>query len=177
MSSGWWVGAPAADRTADTHLLAALDGALAGTGRRAVQVLTHVDRSAPTARTTASWLLSPGSGDLDHRDDGLADRLAQELGGPVHPQDGPSPEGRLLRTPGLDGVTGPVPVTALAQAGLVVVGIGAPVGAEDVVDTLDGFLRPVRTADGDQLLVEPAGPHRWRPIETSNPHQCCGGVH
>ena len=65
----------------------------------------------------------------------------------------------------------------VVEAGLVVVGIGAPVGEDDLVDTLDGHLRPERTPDGDRLLVEPAGPGRWRPAEISDPHQCCGGVH
>lgn len=174
MSEGWWVGVPASGTTGDAHLLATLDRALAGTGRRAVRVLTHVDRSAPVARTTASWQLSPGA--ADHRDDGLPARLADALAGPVATRSEAPSDGRVVRSPG-PSFTGPVPVADLVEAGLVVVGIGAPVGEDDLVDTLDGHLRPERSPDGDRLLVEPAGPGRWRPAEISDPHQCCGGVH
>lgn len=167
MTGGWWAAAPAADLSADSALLHAVDGALAGTGRRAVVVQTHVDRRHVVAATTTSFQLDG---------DGPVDLLAAALGGPVAAIGAPH-EGRLVRFPGSDGVRGEVAADALVAGTAidVVVGVGAPVAPRDVVDTLDGHLRPQRREGVVELLVEPAGPGRWRPVEIGDPHQCCGG--
>jgi hypothetical protein len=177
---GWWAAAPAVDLTADTALLHAIDGALTGTGRRAVLVQTHVDRRHVVAATTVSWQLD-GDGEAS------TGALAAALRGPVvQVDDGGAAggalveaprAGRLVRFPGSDAVRGELTAEALVAATAidVVVGVGAPVAAGDVVDTLDGHLRPQRRAGVVELLVEPAGPGRWRPVEIGDPHQCCGG--
>ncbi|MEI4270640.1 hypothetical protein TEK04_02790 [Klenkia sp. LSe6-5] len=56
-----------------------------------------------------------------------------------------------------------------------VVGIGGEALPGDEVDTVDGYLRPVRHPDGVELLVDPTGPRTWRPVEIRSPHECCGG--
>ena len=182
MTAGWWAAAPAADLSADTALLHAIDGALAGAGRRAVVVQTHVDRRHVVAATTVSWQLD-GDGDGDQ----LAGPLAAALRGPVvQVDDGGAAggalveaprAGRLIRFPGSDGVHGELTAGALVTGtGVdVVVGVGATVAPGDVVDTLDGHLRPQRREGIVELLVEPAGPGRWRPVEIGDPHRCCGG--
>ncbi|SDN55966.1 hypothetical protein SAMN05660199_00276 [Klenkia soli] len=181
MTAGWWAAAPAADLSADAHLLHAIDGALAGTGRRAVLVQTHVDRRHVVAATTVSWQLDGGGGEVEH------DALAAALGGPVTQVDDGGAAGgalveapragRLVRFPGSADVRGEVPVDRLLARTAIdaVVGVGAPVGPGDVVDTLDGHLRPQRRDGAVELLVEPSGPGRWRPVEIADPHRCCGG--
>jgi len=163
-SDHWWVGVPA--QAADAHLLADLDAALAGSGRRAVWVQTHVDRSGPAPVVTASWQL----------DDGPA-LPAGLLGDTARPVDEVPVDGRVVRFPGSDAVPARITVAQLLATTAVdrVVGIGAPASPEDVVDTVDGYLRPVRHPDGVELLVDPAGPGTWRPVEISSPHECCGG--
>jgi hypothetical protein len=167
-SAHWWVGVPA--QAADAHLLADLDAALAGTGRRAVWVQTHVDRTGPAPVVTASWQLDDGP-DLP------AELFAALSGGTAAPADGAPDDGRAVRFPGGDAVPVRLTVAQLLATTAVdrVVGIGAPAHPEDVVDTVDGFLRPVRHPDGVELLVDPAGPGTWRPVEISTPHECCGG--
>ena len=167
------MGVPADTHVADAHLLAALDAAVADTGRRVVWVQTHVDRSGAAARSTASWQLSPGPAD----DGTLLTRWALALTGPVGWRADVPVDGRVVRFPGSDDVPTRLTVHELLGRTAVdrVVGIGATAQPQDVVDTLDGFLRPTRTAHGVELLVEPAGPGRWRPVEISTPHQCCGG--
>ncbi|MCO7219644.1 hypothetical protein [Klenkia sp. PcliD-1-E] len=166
----WWVGVPA--QAEDAHLLAALDAVLAGSGRCAVWVQTHVDRRGPAPVLIAGWQL----------DDGPALPAAQfaaAFGGTARPAGGPPVDGRVVRFPGSDAVPVQLTVAELVASTPVdrVVGIGAPAHPEDVVDTVDGYLRPVRHPDGVELLVDPAGPGRWRPVEIRSPHQCCGGRH
>lgn len=164
----WWVGVPA--QAADAHLLADLDAALAGSGRRAVWVQTHVDRSGPAPVVTASWQLDDGP-ELP------AERFAAASAGTARPATGVPDDGRAVRFPGSDAVPARLTVAQLLATTAVdrVVGIGAVAHPEDVVDTVDGFLRPLRHPDGVELLVDPAGPGTWRPVETSSPHECCGG--
>ncbi|KQS71494.1 hypothetical protein [Modestobacter sp. Leaf380] len=166
------MGVPAAAQAVDVHLLAALDDALSGTGRTVDWVLTHVDRSGPDPRVTASWQVSPGPDDRT-----LPHRWALALGGAVLPTDAVPQEGRVVRFPGGDDVPVRVTVADLVAGTAIdrVVGIGSPALPGDVVDSVDGHLRPVRHPDGVELLVDPAGPGTWRPVEISTPHECCGG--
>ncbi|SDF47333.1 hypothetical protein [Klenkia brasiliensis] len=167
-SDHWWVGVPA--QAADAHLLADLDAALTGSGRRAVWVQTHVDRTGPAPVVTASWQLDDGPAVP-------AARFAGPFGDTARPVDGAPVDGRAVRFPGSDAVSARLTVAELLASTAVdrVVGIGAPAGPGDVLDTVDGYLRPVRHPDGVELLVDPAGPGTWRPVEISSPHECCGG--
>jgi hypothetical protein len=161
----------------DALLLAAFDGVAADF------VCTHIDRLGPVAVTTLSAHVA---GEVD------VERLSAALGGPVVVLDSPdspdSPaaraakaardraEGRCVRFPGQSALTGTHPVAEVVAGSAIdrVVGIGVPVSPTDRVETL-GFLRPV-CQDGELVLfVEPAVGGVLRPVESENPHECCGG--
>ncbi len=119
-------------------------------------VCTHVDRSAVVARTVLIARGAPADGHT--------------------PLDGPPDGARAVRFPGQDRLTGrhrAGDITAWSEIDEVV-GIGVPVGPDDVVDTR-GYLRPTYQAGGLVLLVEPAAGALLRPSEIEQPHQCCGG--
>ncbi|MPR00429.1 hypothetical protein GB931_21390 [Modestobacter sp. I12A-02628] len=163
----------------DDHLTAALDGALAPRGRRAVEVRTHVDRSSAVARTVVSWRTDGHPAD----DARVATDLDGEVLGPAG--DGPPPPwldgsgGRCVRFPGDDALSGVHPVAEIVAVTAIdrVDAVGGGLDGDSPVDTLGGWLRPT-VVDGQLvLLVEPAEAGRWRPVEIRDPHQCCGGAH
>ena len=192
MTVRWWGGAPATDQVADAHLLAAVDAALAGSGAAADLVLTHVDRSAPAARTGVSLRLAGEPADPG----ATRAALVRGLGGPVLVDPAGDDErsapartalreadggtgGRAVRFPGSAAVSGRVSVGQLLTATAIdaVVGVGVPVGEGDVVDTGSGFLRPQLSGGRLTLLVEPAVGGVLKPVEVEDAarHQCCGG--
>jgi hypothetical protein len=170
---------PAADRVPDGHLVAAVDGALAGSGHVARGISTHVDRTGPVAVTAVALELVPAD-----PAPAVLDALAAALGGPVA-DDGPAPaqarersDGRRVRFGGQEGVTGDHSAGELVATTDVdeVVGVGRAVGPDDVVATA-GFVRPRFEGGRTVLLVEPVAGGRFRPVEVESPHQCCGGAH
>lgn len=178
--TGTVVGAvPAADRLPDAHLLAAVDGALAGTGHRARRVSTHVDRSGPVAVTAVALDLMPAD-----PPPAVLDALTLALGSGGEDVTAAVDEalartgGRCVRFVGQEHVTGEHTVAELLAVTEIdeVVGVGRAVAPGDAVATA-GFLRP-QLLDGRMvLLVEPAAGGRLRPVEVESPHQCCGGAH
>ena len=194
MTDRWWGGAPGAHTVPDAHLLAAVDAALAGSGGTAELVCTHVDRTARTARTGVSLRLAGAPADP------AATRaaLARELDGPVldaatgsddDPAAAPARtalaeassgvRGRAVRFPGSTAFTGRVRVGDVLAGSAIdaVVGIGVPVGPDDVLDTGSGFLRPQLDGGRLVLLVEPVAGGVLQPVEVADDarHQCCGG--
>ncbi len=168
---------PAADRVPDAHLVAAVDGALAGSGHAARRISTHVDRTGPVAATAVALELVPADPAPE-----VLDALAAALGGPVAgtglavEQARERSDGRCVRFGGQDGLTGDrtagelVAVTDVDE----VVGVGRTVGPDDVVATA-GFLRPRYAGGRTVLMVEPVAGGRFRPVEVESPHRCCGG--
>ena len=191
MTARWWGGVPEPEVVPDTHLLAAVDEALAGSGAAAEVVCTHVDRSAGAPATGVSVRLSGEPADPA----ATLVALARTLGGPVVlaetcPASGAQPAvaalreaasgsaGRVLRFPGQDAVSGRVPVAELLASTAIdeVVGVGVAVTPDQVLDTL-GFLRPHWSEGRLRLLVEQAAGGVLQPFEIESPHQCCGGAH
>jgi len=191
MTVRWWGGVPAPEVVPDAHLLAAVDGALAGSGASAEVVCTHVDRSAGVPATGVSVRLSAEPADPA----ATLVALARTLGGPVVlAEDCPAPgarpavaalreaatgsSGRVVRFPGQDAVSGRLPVTELMAATAIdeVVGVGVTVTSDHVVDTR-GFLRPHWSDGRLRLLVEQAAGGVLQPFEIESPHECCGGAH
>ena len=196
MAGRWFGGVPGADVLPDAHLLAAVDGALAGSGTSAELVCTSVDRSAGAPRTGVALRLSAEPADPA----GTRAALARALGGPVldeavaeaitEAEDASTPaltalaqaregaDGRCVRFPGQDAGRGRLSVAELVAATAIeeVVGIGVQVTPEHVVDTRD-FLRP-HWADGRLVLrVEQAAGGVLQPFEIENPHECCADGH
>ena len=87
--------------------------------------------------------------------------------------------GRAVRFPGSTAFTGRVPVGEVLAGSAIdaVVGIGVPVGPDDVLDTGSGFLRPQLDGGRLVLLVEPVAGGVLQPVEVADDarHQCCGG--
>jgi hypothetical protein len=90
--------------------------------------------------------------------------------------EGPLAEGRCIRFPGQDDLTGVHPAGAVVAGSAVdeMVGVGVPVSASDLVDT-QGVVRPTLMEGRLVLLVERAAGGVLRPIESRDPHECCGG--
>ncbi|XVV01143.1 hypothetical protein ACQPW3_27475 [Actinosynnema sp. CA-248983] len=124
---------------------------------------THVDRTALVSRLALTALVT-------------GDAPATILGGRLLEAVGPPVEGRCIRFPGQDGLTGVHPAEAIVSGSAIdeVVGVGVSVSPEDLVDT-QGFLRPTLTDGRLVLLVEPAAGGLLRPVESRDPHECCGG--
>ncbi len=198
---------PAADRVLDAHLLAAVDGALSGTGHRARRITTHVDRAGPVAVTAVALDLLPADpppavfnalsvalGSERSWQEGHDTAMVWQHGGlPAKIETGArgaTPArtavdqasarsgGRCVRFLGQEDVTGDHPVGHL----LAVTEIDEVVGVGRAVTADDvvataGFLRPQLLDGRVVLLVEPAAGGRWRPVEVESPHRCCGGAH
>ena len=85
--------------------------------------------------------------------------------------------GRLVRFDG-DALTKGKEVNAatLASSSCIdeVVALGAIAGPDAVVVT-SGFARPIMQFGRTVLIVTALSENRFRPFETQNPHQCCGG--
>jgi hypothetical protein len=147
------------------HLDATLLSAVDGLG--ADLVCTHVDRAAAVAGVAMSARVA--------REPDLA-AIAACLGGPATVRSAARPDGRCVRFPGQDRLTGTHAAAEIVADSAIdeVVGIGVPVAAESVVDTR-GFLRPTYVDGRLVLLVEPAAGGVLRPAEIAQPHQCCGG--
>ncbi|GAA1306411.1 hypothetical protein [Saccharothrix xinjiangensis] len=147
----------------DALLLAALDSCAA-----ADLVFTRVDRTGPVAVTAVSAHVTAPF-------DPVA--VSAALGGPVTVTDSPALD-RCVRFPGQSALTGTHPAAEVVASSAIdrVVGVGVPVSPADRVETL-GFLRPVHRDGELVLLVEPAVGGVLRPIESEDPHECCGGAH
>jgi len=190
MTVRWWGGVPDPEVVPDTHLLAAVDEALAGSGASAEVVCTHLDHSAGVPATGVSVRLSAEPADPA----ATLVALARTLGGPVVlAETCPAPgarsavaalreasagsAGRVVRFPGQESVSGRLPVAELVAATAIdeVVGVGVAVTPDHVVDTL-GFLRPHWSEGRLRLLVEQAAGGVLQPFEVEFPHECCGGT-
>ncbi|MFI9815008.1 hypothetical protein [Saccharothrix variisporea] len=159
----WWLHAVPTDSLghraahADALLLAALSP------YEVSLAFTTVDRSGEVSRLALTALVTgPREGLL--------------LGGRVKEVEGPPAEGRCIRFPGQDELTGVHPAGAIVASSAVdeVVGVGVPVSAGDLVDT-QGFVRPTLVDGRLVLLVERAAGGVLRPTESRDPHECCGG--
>ena len=190
----WWAGAPGAGQVPDAHLLAAVDGALAGSGAEAELVCTHVDRSAATPRIGVSLRLTGEPADPAATRSALARALAgpvvadgadeAQIVGPARTallEAGAGTAGRAVRFPGSTQVSGRTTVADLVAGTAIekVVGIGVEAAGTDVVDTgPNGFLRPTLTGGQLTLLVERTAGGVLQPFEIEDPHVCCeGGGH
>lgn len=124
---------------------------------------THVDRTTVVSRLALTALVT-------------GDAPTTVLGGRVVEAAGPPPDGRCIRFPGQDSLTGVHTAEAIVTGSAIdeVVGVGTAVSPDDLVDT-QGFLRPTLTNGRLVLLVEPAAGGVLRPIESRDPHECCGG--
>ncbi|MEJ2855623.1 MULTISPECIES: hypothetical protein [unclassified Saccharothrix] len=159
----WWLHAVPAEPLghraahADALLLAAL------APFRPTLAFTTVDCSTPVSRLAVTALVT-----------GPRDGLV--LGGRAEEVEGPPAEGRCIRFPGQDALTGVHAAGAIVAESAVeeVVGVGVPVAASDLVDT-QAFLRPTLMDGRLVLLVERAAGGVLRPIESPDPHECCGG--
>ena len=186
MDDARWAGALRDDVLPDAHLLAAVDGALAGSGVAAELVCTSVDRSAVEPRAGVALRLTGEPVDR------AATRSALErtLGGPVVFGDEPDgaaaaglraardgTEGRCVRFPGQGSVRGRVVVADLIAVTAIdrLVGVGVQVAGDHVLDTL-GHLRPQWSAGRLTLLVEQAAGGVLQPFESESPYECCGGA-
>lgn len=173
MSDHRWIGAvcrsPAVAGPA-AHLDAALLSALDGRALDADLVCTHVDRGAVVAEIAMSARVrrQPGEDDLA--------ALSEALGGDAVVLRGPLPDGRCVRFPGQEALTGVLPAAEVVARSAIdeVVGVGVAVTAESSVDTR-GFVRPAFDGGRLVLLVEPAAGGVLRPVEVEQPHECCGG--
>ena len=181
----WWAAVPAPDLVGDTHLLAAVDGALAGSGVEADLVGVHEDRVAPTSQTDVRIGVSLRL--TEEPPDPAATRaaLARALSGPVLTAEDPGEDaaapartalaqvgsgeaGRAVRFPGSVGLTGRVTVADLVGGTAIeeVRGLFGPVAGTDVLDTgPNGFLRPRWEGGRLVLLVEPTVGGVLKPFE------------
>lgn len=150
------------------HLDAALLSAVDGLG--ADLVCTHVDRSATVAGVVMSARVRRAPDPA-----GLA-ALTERLGGVAAVLDQGRTDGRCVRFPGQDALTGTRTAGEIVAMSAIdeVVGVGVAVRGDAVVDTRD-HLRPTFVAGRLVLLVEPAAGGVLRPAEIEEPHQCCGG--